>query len=121
MYIPFSEEPVYCYDVNSLYPYVMSTMEMPIGKPIAFDGDIRSVISDAYGFFYCKIATPEYLEHPILQRRIKIMDSSMRTIAGLGSWEGWVYSVEIDMLQSLGYKFEIIRGYKFKQAIILTP
>ena len=58
-------EKLYYYDVNSLYTYVMSTMEMPIGKPIAFDGDIRSVISDAFGFFFCKITSPSEMDHPI--------------------------------------------------------
>jgi hypothetical protein len=59
------------YDVNSLYPYVMANKNMPIGKPIVFEGDIRKVESEAYGFFYCKITSPNNLEHPILQRRIK--------------------------------------------------
>ena len=108
-------EKLYYYDVNSLYPYLMSTM--PIGKPIAFDGDIRSVISDAYGFFYCKIATPEYLEHPILQRRIKTSDG-IRTVAGLATWEGWINSMEMDNAIKYGYTFTILKGYRFKKAII---
>jgi len=60
---------------------------MPVGKPIAFLGNIRKIEPDAYGFFYCKITSPEYLEHPILQRRIKTSNGK-RTIAGLGSWQG---------------------------------
>ena len=64
-------EKLYYYDVNSLYPHVMATLEMPVGKPIAFEGDIHKIDLDAYGFFYCKITSPDYLEHPILQRRIK--------------------------------------------------
>ena len=69
----FSEkkDKLYYYDVNSLYPYVMSSMPMPVGKPIAFEGDIRAVNPDAFGFFYCNITSPAYMEHPILQRRIK--------------------------------------------------
>ena len=46
---------LYYYDVNSLYPYVMSFFKMPIGLPIAFEGDIRKIEPNAYGFFYCKI------------------------------------------------------------------
>jgi hypothetical protein len=111
------DEKLYYYDVNSLYPTVMSSMEMPIGKPIAFDGDIRSVDPEAFGFFYCKITSPEYMEHPILQRRIKTKDGT-RTIAGLGSWTGWVFSEEMDNAIKYGYTFEILHGYKFKRAVI---
>jgi hypothetical protein len=103
---------LYYYDVNSLYPTVMATQEMPIGKPIAFEGDIRSVDPEAFGFFYCEITSPEYIEHPILQRRIKTKDGT-RTIAGLGSWEGWIFSGEMDNAVNYGYSFNIIRGYKF--------
>jgi hypothetical protein len=108
------KEKLYYYDVNSLYPSVMASMEMPIGKPIAFEGDIRSVDPDAFGFFYCNITTPEYMEHPILQRRIKTSEGT-RTIAGLGSWSGWVFSAEMDNAMKYGYKFEILQGYRFKK------
>jgi hypothetical protein len=86
---------LYYYDVNSLYPSVMANTPMPIGKPVYFEGDIRKVDPEAYGFFYCKITSPDKLAHPILQRRIKTING-LRTIAGLGSWEGWFYSLELD-------------------------
>lgn len=103
---------LYYYDANSLYPFVIHEFEMPTGKPIAFEGDIRKVDPNAYGFFYCKISTPSYLEHPILQRRIKTTDG-IRTVAGLGTWEGWIFSKEMDNAIEHGYTFEIIKGYKF--------
>ena len=31
-YIPEGEN-IFCYDVNSLYPYVMSKFDMPVGSP----------------------------------------------------------------------------------------
>jgi DNA polymerase type B, organellar and viral len=105
---------LYYYDVNSLYPYIMKTFDMPIGKPIAFTGNIRNVEPDAYGFFYCKITSPQYLEHPILQRIIQTSDG-VRTIAGLGSWEGWICSSEMDNAMKYGYTFEIFRGYQFNK------
>ena len=103
---------LYYYDVNSLYPAMMAFMDMPIGKPIAFEGNIRLVEPKAFGFFYCKITSPDNLEHPILQRRIKT-ESGMRTIAGLGSWEGWIFSEEMDNAVQYGYTFEILNGYQF--------
>jgi hypothetical protein len=110
---------LYYYDINSLYPFVMASSKLPVGKPIAFEGDIRSVISDAYGFFYCKITSPDNLNIPPLQRRIKTKDG-VRTIAGLGSWTGWIYSEEMDNAIRLGYKFEILRGYQFEKANIFS-
>ena len=100
---------LYSYDVNNLYPTVMAYNQIPVGKPIVFEGNIRIVEPDAIGFFYCKISTTKYLEHPILQRRIKT-DNGYRSIAGLGSWEGWIFSGEMDNVIKFGYEFEIIRG-----------
>ena len=98
---------LYYYDCNSMYPAVMSRMPLPVGKPIAFEGDIRKVEgNNAYGFFYCKISCPTHLQEPILQRRLKI-DSGVRTIAGVGNWEGWVFSEEMYNAMKLGYRFKV--------------
>jgi hypothetical protein len=67
------------YDGNSLYPSVMKPCDMPIGNPITFEGDISTIIKDPFGFFKVEVITPEYLEHPILLKRIK-----NKTIAPLG-------------------------------------
>ena len=106
-------ETLYLYDVNSLYPYVMSQQLMPIGKPIAFEGNIRNIEPDAYGIFYCEILSPTFLEHPILQRRIKT-SNGLRTVAGLGTWTTWINSAEMDNAIKFGYQFNIIKGYKFE-------
>ena len=50
----YRNEKLYYYDVNSLYPFIMSTQPMPVGKPIAFEGDIRSIIPDAFGICIVK-------------------------------------------------------------------
>jgi hypothetical protein len=105
---------LYYYDVNSLYPYVMLNNPMPIGLPIAFKGYILLDNSNAFGFFYCKITSPKYLEHPILQRSIKIK-GEIRTIAGLGTWYGWIFSEEMYNAIKYGYQFEIIKGYEFNK------
>ena len=104
---------LYLNDVNSLYPSVMAKHPMPIGKPIYFDGDIRKVDGNAYGFFYCKITSPDTLMHPLIQRRMKT-SAGIRTIAGLGTWHGWINSLEMDNAMKYGYTFEILKGYQFE-------
>jgi hypothetical protein len=86
MYIPRPPEgsKIYCYDVNSLYPFVMKKYDMPTGNPIQFYGDIRETDPNAFGFFYCKIIAPDNLEHPILQTHVKV-NNMVRTIAPLGT------------------------------------
>ena len=60
---------LYCYDVNGLYPTVMANM--PIGIPKVFEGNINKFDpageANAFGFFYCEITSPIFLDHPILQ------------------------------------------------------
>lgn len=116
MYIPEGEK-IFCYDVNSLYPFVMKECNMPTGKPVLFKGDIRKIDPDAFGFFYCKIITPTNLLHPILQTHIKT-EHGVRTIAPLGEWFDMLFSGEIDNAIKLGYKFEILWGYTFKKDYI---
>jgi hypothetical protein len=55
-----------CYDVNSLYPFVMSINDFPVGNPIfSFDKDLNNY----FGLVHCKIQTPEYMEKPVLPFR----------------------------------------------------
>jgi hypothetical protein len=109
MFIPTSDtnEEVYAYDVNSLYPSVMRDNDMPIGKVHYFEGNIRNVDLDAFGFFYCKIETPDNLNHPIIQKHIKT-NGGIRTISPLGNFEGMIFSSEMDNAMRFGYKFEIL-------------
>jgi DNA polymerase type B, organellar and viral len=116
MYIPRPPKgtKIFCYDVNSLYPFVMDQFDMPVGKPTQFFGDIRKVDPNAFGFFYCKIITPNNLLHPILQTHVKV-NKGTRTIAPLGTWEDMIFSEEMDNAVKYGYKFEILWGYKFNR------
>ena len=105
---------LFYYDVNSLYPTIMANLAMPVGKPVAFEGDIRKIEPVAYGIFYCEITSPSYIKHPILQRKIK----GKGTVAGLGTWHGWIPSIEMDNAAKYGYTFQIIKGYQFEKGFI---
>jgi hypothetical protein len=108
---------LFSYDVNSLYPFIMANRPMPVGKPIAFKGDITKIDPQAFGYFYCKITSPENIKHPLLQRKIKTSEG-IRTIAGIGSWTGWIFSEEMFNAIKYGYSFEIIKGYEFERGYI---
>lgn len=66
---------------------------------------------------YCEIESPDNLQHPLLQRKVKTEDG-VRTIAGLGKWSAWITSVEMDKAIQLGYKVKIIKGYRFRSALV---
>ena len=116
MYLPKNPNgtKVYIYDVNSLYPYVMDQFDMPIGKPIYFQGNIRAIDPNAFGFFYCNIIAPDDLNHPIIQTHVKV-NKGIRTVAPLGQWSDMIFSEEMDNAKNFGYKFEILWGYTFKR------
>lgn len=116
MYIPQSKKnkKIYCYDVNSLYPFQMNNQLMPVGTPSYFKGDIRLINPNAFGFFHCKIIAPENIEHPILQKHVNT-GKGIRTIAPIGNWEDIIFSPEMDNARKFGYKFEILWGYTFEK------
>jgi anionic cell wall polymer biosynthesis LytR-Cps2A-Psr (LCP) family protein len=74
------------YDVNSLYPFVMKNMELPVGKPTYFEGDITQFedITNKLGFFEVEITSPEKLDHPIIQTKLKT-SAGYRTVSPLGT------------------------------------
>jgi DNA polymerase type B, organellar and viral len=96
----------------------MANTPMPVGKPKYFKGDIRVINPEAYGYFYCEITSPSDIAHPILQQRIKTTEG-LRTIAGTGSWTGWVYSDEMYNAQNNHkYQFNVLMGYEFEKGYI---
>lgn len=108
---------IYRYDVNSLYPSVMAKYPSPIGKIREFSGNILDYDKDAFGFFNVKVEAPKNLKVPILQTRVKT-STGYKTVAPLGSWEGWYFSEEIKNATLYGYKFEVVSGYLFDKGFI---
>src|SRR6201992_1337145 len=108
---------LFYYDVNSLYPFVMANTVMPIGRPKAFTGNILRIDPQAYGHFYVEVTSPDNLQHPILQKRVKTPEG-IRTVAGLGTWKQWIYSEEMYNAMKHGYKFTVIEGYEFTKGNI---
>jgi hypothetical protein len=116
VYIPWGFN-VLIYDVNSLYPYVMANLPMPVDNIKYFEGDITLIDPDAFGFFECEIITPKNLNRPLLQTKIKINNNNV-TMAPLGKWKQIIFSEELNDYKKYGYKFKILRGYTFNKSNI---
>jgi len=55
-----------CYDINSLYSYIMAIKDFPVGEPIfSYDQNLDNY----FGFVYCSIETPINLDKPVLPFR----------------------------------------------------
>jgi hypothetical protein len=113
---------LYYYDVNSLYPYIMSQFELPCGKIVYFEGNIYDenliinniIPQGVLGFYYCKVIAPTNLLHPIIQLR-----HNNTTLAPLGSFECMLYSKEIENARKYGYDIQVLRGYYFTEKAYL--
>nr|YP_009487230.1 hypothetical protein [Russula abietina]AWB36132.1 hypothetical protein [Russula abietina] len=106
VYIPENPNGVklYGYDVNALYPSQMQKWDMPVGNVTYFNGDITKIDVNAFGFFYCRIETPNDIKHPIIQTHVKI-NNTTRTVAPIGIWEDMIFSEELNNAKKYGYKF----------------
>jgi hypothetical protein len=119
MFIPsnLNNELIYGYDVNSLYPSIMKDKYIPIGIPTYFEGDIRKIETNSFGFFEVDVNCPRELQHPIIQLHIK-RNGVFRTISPTGSFRMWIFSEEMYNAEKFGYTFNILRGYTFSKKIL---
>ena len=93
--IPHRNENVYAYDVNSLYPHVM-TYPMPVAFNRLthenkkeyfikyFEGDISKTDKSPYGFFEVEVTCPKDIKHPLLQLHFDT-GKGIRTITPTGT------------------------------------
>ena len=117
VYKPYGKN-IYRYDVNSLYPYIMSNNPMPVGNPTYIEGSsdtILSIIKDKnkFSFIEVEVNCPDNIKAPLLLHRV-----NNKTLAPTGSWKGVYTSIEILRALELGYKFKYIKGVYFNTEII---
>jgi hypothetical protein len=117
VYIPYGEN-LYCYDINSLYPYVMHKYEYPVGvakyfsKPLGKFADLNNI----FGIIQVHVTCPENMKMPILLHRYKDpVTNEVSTLCPTGKWTGWYFTEELKYAIKLGYKIEIIKGYHYDQ------
>jgi len=96
-----------CYDVVSMYPYVMKNHYFPAGNVIY----TATWKFDLLGIYKCKVKTPEYMEYPFLPYR----DKNGKLLFPLGEWTDWYCSPEIQKASELGYQIEIIEGFVWSE------
>lgn len=121
MYIPSSinkdstpsDNTVYSYDINSLYPFVMSMFDYPVGQTYYFEGNVLNHFKDKLGFYYCEVTAPKDIKHPIIQRKVVINDNKT-TASTTGTFHTVLYSEELANAIKYGYKFKIISGIFFE-------
>jgi hypothetical protein len=111
MFKPYGKN-IRCYDVNSLYAYIMKTNKFPVGIIRKFIGDITILNDqDYYWFADSEISTKKDLYQPYLQLHIKTK-KGMRTISPNGSFNMILNSSEY--FNSLkDYNIKINEGYFF--------
>lgn len=125
VHIPYTNIKSYSYDVNSLYPYVMSCKELPLGKSSYFriDKDSQKTynINNIFGFIKCTIYIPKNIVIPPLP----IKNSSGTCYQPTGFVKGIWFSEEVKNAVSLGCVliavFEVIsydsKGVIFKDFV----
>jgi len=98
-----------CYDINSLYSYIMSIKDFPVGEPtLSYDQNLDNY----FGFVYCSIETPIKLDKPVLPFR----DKEGNIYNPLGNWDGMYFSEEVkEAVKEYNYKIKVHYGYKFER------
>lgn len=100
---------LYCYDVNSLYPYVMAENEYPTN----FSGFVFKYDPKKMGFWDVKVEVPEMYLPPLpVMREVK---GSRKLIFPTGTFRGVWSTVELEYARSLGVKIKkFYKGATFK-------
>lgn len=102
-----------CYDVNSLYPYVMFNNKFPISKPKTVNNITRTMVKEMDGITKCKVKAPKNLYLPILPYKLKLGGHN-KLIFPLGNFEGYWDNVQLVKAMELGYKIEPLKMMVFK-------
>lgn len=93
-----SKEKLYCYDVNSLYPFSMLN-PLPVGNiGISNNTNLDSI----FGFCYAKIKTPDNIFFPVLPYKL-----DNKLYFPKGEFEGWYFSEELKYAKNKGYTINI--------------
>ncbi len=106
-----------CYDINSLYPYVMFNNDFPISRPIKILNTSSKTIFEKIGISECTIQAPDDIYFPVLPYR-KVFKNYSKLIFPVGKFRGyWDHSL-LKKAYELGYKINIHKTYIFQSDYI---
>jgi len=103
------EGPLYQYDFNSLYPYVMYKYPYPTGRFVQFEGkDAERVFfeTDRLGVVTAKVKVPKNIYIPPLPYR----NSKGKLLFPVGTWTRKYYTEELRRAVKDGVKVKILKG-----------
>jgi len=104
---------LYCYDVNSLYPFIMAKTPMPLNL-IKFHKNMDNIkLENFFGYIKVEVFCPSNMLKPVLPFKFE-----GKTIYPTGNWIGIYFSEELKAVKLLGYQFKLIKGYEFSKSNI---
>ena len=103
MFLP--EKKYRCYDVNSLYPYVMFNHRFPVGKPKNIKNPKVKDIKENMGITKCKVTAPDDLYLPVLPYKLDL-GSHHKLVFPLGRFSGYWDNAQLTKALELGYRIE---------------
>jgi hypothetical protein len=109
VYKPHLKDQGYCYDANSLYPFIMMKEKFPVGEP-KFVSASEIDLNNFIGFIKCHVIN-ENENNTLLPYR----DPVRGLICPAGRWTGVYYHKEIKKAIELGYEIEMIKGVKYEK------
>lgn len=112
LYQPYLKNGFY-YDVNSLYPTVMS-LDIPLQPCCLKRINFQFNLSNFFGFLEVRIITPVKITNPFLL----VKTSDDKVIEPRGDWTGVYFSEELKLAISLGYRIKVCKTYGFKRGKI---
>jgi hypothetical protein len=94
----------YVYDVNSLYPFIMQTKQMPIGKPKWIYKNFKK-IDEYFGFIECDMFIPKNIKVSPLSIKYK------NTLIQANGYISGIFFIE-EIKNSFKYKCKLIKIHK---------
>lgn len=103
------EDKYFCFDINSLYPYVMRDNYYPISAPMIVKNPSPKIYKQHEGLTFCMITAPDDLYLPLLPCK-----HNHKLFFPIGKFRGMWDNALLTKADDLGYKIFPLKAYVFK-------